>query len=47
MGRENARITPEIAPWIPAGDAARPAGRGRHVSIVLPSYNKEGNVDEL
>jgi glycosyltransferase involved in cell wall biosynthesis len=47
MARENAGITPEIASWIPAGDAARPPVRGRHVGLVLPCYNEEGNVDVL
>ena len=38
---------PEIAPWQSCGAATTPAQRGRHVGVVLPCYNEEGNVDEL
>lgn len=38
---------PEIAPWQSCGAATTPAERGRHVGVVLPCYNEEGNVDEL
>lgn len=37
---------PEIATWTPAGPAA-PSHTPRHVGVVLPCYNEEGNVDEL
>ena len=47
MSRDNPGITPEIVPWTAAGDAARRPARGRHIGVVLPCYNEEGNVDEL
>jgi glycosyltransferase involved in cell wall biosynthesis len=40
-------IAVEIAPWTAAGDQTPPPLRGRHVGVVLPCYNEEGNIDEL
>jgi len=47
MSSDTAGNAPEIMPWTAAGDAARPSTHGRHVGLVLPCYNEEGNVDEL
>lgn len=38
---------PEIAPWQSPATDSRAQVRGRHVGVVLPCYNEEGNVDEL
>lgn len=37
----------EIAPWKTLEASDLPVERGRHVGVVLPCYNEEGNVDEL
>jgi len=47
MATDTAGNSPEITPWTAAGDTGRPTVRGRHVGIVLPCYNEEGNIDEL
>lgn len=38
---------PECVPWTAPGEAAAAARRGRHIGVVLPCYNEEGNVDEI
>lgn len=38
---------PELAPWQSAAPQSGARARGCHIGVVLPSYNEEGNVDEL
>ena len=38
---------PECVPWTVPQAAAAPVCRGRHIGVVLPCYNEEGNVEEL
>ena len=47
MLSDKAGNVPEIMPWTAVGDATRPSAHGRHVGVVLPCYNEEGNIDEL
>ena len=47
MLSDKAGNVPENMPWTAVGDATRPSAHGRHVGVVLPCYNEEGNIDEL